>query len=141
MLISPTRWCALFWMGLLAVPAGGDTTTIAVGGLYGGPTQAMIRCYVFNPGTVGYFIQGSGLIAEDGNRLLSGRSCAFPITHDPAIYLEGGRTCQEWTRIAPGSSYGCYWSLQAPPGTKPVVRGTLDIRDADNRILISAPLR
>ncbi len=130
----------------LAVEAG--TTTISTGGVYGGPKQSKAYCYVFNPTSTYtfYFVGFAQLLKQDGTEVTSSATC-YPGTHGPWLgTLDPGRTCVFSAELESGTSYGCRVTLSTPPGVKkggakPNVRGTMDIRDAEDNVLTSSPLR
>lgn len=132
----------------LAVEAG--TTTISTGGVYGGPRQTKAYCYVFNPTSAKtyYFVGFAKIIKQDGTDVRSAQTC-FPGAHGPWLgSLFPQRTCVFSADLESGTTYACRVTLRStPPGSetnpggKPDVRGTLDIRDAEDNVLTSSPLR
>lgn len=131
----------------LAVEAG--TTTISTGGVYGGPKQSKAYCYVFNPTSTKtfYFVGFAKIIKQDGTEVTRAGTC-YPGTHAPWLgMLDPLQTCVFSAELESGSSYGCLVTLRSTPlggsdaGAKPNVRGTLDIRDGDDNVLTSSPLR
>lgn len=134
-----------FTLAGISIAAIADRTTISTGGVYGGPSQTDLYCYAFNPSTDFYRISYAKLIMEDGSEVAYHGTC-WPGAHDPfPLSINPGQTCQMYAPIANNATYSCRWVFQtylpAGKGLKPNVRGTMDIRDAQGRVLTSSPLR
>lgn len=138
---------SLLFAASLAVEAG--TTTISTGGVYGGPKQSQAYCYAFNPTSTKtfYFVGSAQILKQDGTEVTSSATC-YPGTHAPWLgTLEPLHTCVFSAELESGTSYGCRVTFRSTPpgvskgGAKPNVRGTMDIRDAEDNVLTSSPLR
>jgi hypothetical protein len=124
---------------------------LAVGGVYGGPSQKYAFCTVTNQGPTDVtwtYSDSNGVSAHIVDQ--AGQEMADIIDHKrqpscipylpgyPTNRLLAGDTCLLASVVAPNSSYGC--ALGFDEGKAHVV-GTLDLRDANYNVLISVPLR
>jgi hypothetical protein len=123
---------------------------LAVGGIYGGPSQRYAFCTVSNQGPTDINLSYSdshGLLAHIVDQagqtmpdLIDRKRQPSCIPYIPGISttLHAGDTCLLASVVAPSSSYGCVLGIDE--GTANVV-GTLNLRDANYNVLISVPLR
>jgi hypothetical protein len=117
---------------------------LATGGVYGGPGQKKAYCYVSNNEPTSFDASGS-ILREDGAGVTSGSSC-LGNRWRPRGALTPKGTCVLEADIQAGYAYGCVITISvglvpAPGAPKWDVRGTMDIRDGSDHVLVSSPLR
>jgi hypothetical protein len=114
-------------------------TILATGGVYGGPEQKRAYCYVFNGGAKEIRLGDPEIIKQDGTQpdqhVIDTCSSRFG---PPPWILPAGQTCLVGVKIDQGATYSCRVVIQ---GTKPNVRGNMDLRDEADQVLTSSPLR
>jgi hypothetical protein len=98
-------------------------TTLAAGGLFGGPTQNVALCYFYNAGTSPVTVTGGEIVQETSTVLpLAGNNCVAPLTP--------GKICRFFaTPISTVFTHACKATI-TPDATD--VRGTLEIRAANS---------
>ncbi|MFO1417075.1 MAG: hypothetical protein U1E83_00255 [Methylotetracoccus sp.] len=116
-------------LAMIAVPV--SAASLATGGVYGGPQQKFAYCYVFNAGA-SVSLGRAQIIDQNGNVVSGPGSCQGQF-----LPLKG--TCQLSANIANNLTYGC--RVQVSDQAAAGLRGTLDIRDASENVLVSSPLR
>lgn len=126
-----------------ATSALADATTIATGGVYGGPGQMRAFCYVWDAGSDDYYIGSAEIIQQNGEPADENTAAVCDLDPRAPFYLiPAGTMCHIAADVAPDSTYSCRWTINdSRKGVKPLVRGTLDMRDADGKVLVSSPLR
>jgi len=109
---------------------------LEAGGVYGGPSQVRAFCYVFN-GSAASISFGARRILDQ-----SGTDITLPTQEGHCGHFNAplgpNKTCLVSGNIGGGSVYACKIWINEP---KTLVRGTLDLRDSANRVLVSSPLR
>ena len=112
--------------------------TLATGGVYGGPDQKKAYCYVQNAGSTQFSLIDGSILQENGADVTSARLCGVPKA--PWGFLIPGATCELTADIQAGHTYGCVFNIPGRAARRDV-RGTMDIRDGADHVLISSPLR
>lgn len=139
---------------LIATGNAWAAVILAVGGVYGGPSQKYAFCTVTNQGSTDVtwtYSDSNGsngvsahIVDQAGQEMADiidhkrQPSCIPYIPGYPTYRLHAGDTCLLASVVAPNASYGCV--LGFDEGKANVV-GTLDLRDANYNVLISVPLR
>jgi len=105
--------------------------TIAAGGLYGGPSQSVALCYVFNFG----FATQPNVTMWDQN------GHPVPLSFNNCNTLvAAGATCVALANIANNMTYSCGAAGTTYQGNIPNLRGVLELRDANGHPLMNTPL-
>ena len=127
------------FLGLLLLagmqPSAQADFVLAAGGVYGGSTQHKAYCYIFNaaPGK-SVSVVNTEIIHENGTSIpLSDNTCASSPT------LGAKRTCLFSAVIQSNATYACRVAIGGKKAQTPV-RGTMDIRDNVENLLLSTPL-
>jgi len=114
---------------------------LATGGVFGGSVQNKAYCYVYNGSTkkpIG--IVRSEIVRQDGIVLPidpKDNTCDVAGSDLPHA-LSPSQTCIVASKIQNDAAYGCRIVLKQKSRT---VRGTLDIRDSNEQVLVSSALR
>jgi hypothetical protein len=104
---------------------------LATGGVYGGPSQKYVYCYVFNAGSKTLTFSTDryyGILNQSGQAV-------SPWT---ATSIAPNKTLAIGASIANNTTYACRIGLVQ---AKTNARGTLDIRDVNQNVLVNSPLR
>ena len=101
-------------------------------------TKKMAYCYVYNAGATQFNLVGGSILQENGADVTSARLCGEPKA--PWGFLIPGTTCEVAADVQAGHRYACVFTIPGRAARRDV-RGTMDIRDGADRVLISSPLR
>jgi hypothetical protein len=104
---------------------------LATGGVYGGPSQKYVYCYLFNAGPTTLTFSTDryyGILNQSGQAV-------SPWT---AASIAPNKTLAIGASIANNTTYACRIGLVQ---AKTNARGTLDIRDVNQNVLVNSPLR
>ena len=104
-------------LSLMIMGTAANATTLAAGGLYGGPTQGAALCYFFNA--------GNGTVSISGKQIFREGSGSVALTVDNCFTLVAGGICRFASTITSGATHACE-AVVTPDGAH--VRGTLEIR-------------
>ncbi len=105
-------------VALITMATAANATTLAAGGLNGGPTAGAAFCYLFNAGSSPVTISAQAIFREgDATPLSLAGFC--PVT------LNAGTICRFFTPIVAGAANACKVVVDPDAST---VRGTLEIR-------------
>jgi len=107
---------------------------LAAGGLYGGPTQSVAVCYVFNAGTAPVTFSGQQVIRGQLNNPLA----TDMYYDDCGSTLGAGRVCGIGVKIKANQGYACMVGIN---GSKENVRGGMETRDSSGHVLSNSELR
>jgi hypothetical protein len=115
-----------------AAHATDTTTTLAAGGLFGGGTQSVAVCYLFNAGAAPVTVTVPQIIEQNAGPLkLTENTCTG--------VLAGGSICVFFVNpVSNGAAHGCRVNVS---GTGTNVRGTLDVRAGTSMVLATEQLR
>jgi hypothetical protein len=127
-------------LGLLLLagthPSAQADFVLAAGGVWGGSAQHKAYCYIFNAAAAkSVSVVSTEIIHENGAPIaLSDNTCKSGT--DPS-QLNAKRTCFFAAGIQSNATYACRAVIG---GKKAPIRGTMDIRDSVENLLISTPL-
>jgi len=119
-------------VALITMGTAAHATILAAGALYGGSTQTVAVCYLFNAGPV--------LVTVTQPKIISGAGASIPLTFNncPSA-LFPGKICDFYVNpITNTQAFGCSVNVS---GTGTDVRGTLDIRSSLGTVLQVEQLR
>lgn len=126
-------------LSLSSIQASAYAAVLATGGVYGGPDQHKAYCYLFNQTPIAVIqILSAEIIKQDGTILQippSDNSC-HPV--DAPNPLSPLHSCVLAVPVEDNATYGCRIVIE---GKAAAVRGTLDIRNENESVLTSSPLR
>jgi hypothetical protein len=100
------------------------------GVLYGGPTQTHVVCYLFNAGPGNVSVTAKTIADESAEITQYGTSCGTT--------LGVGKTCWFGAYIVNNRAHSCR-AVLSPSGDN--VRGSIDVRDVDMKVLVQSQLR
>jgi len=104
---------------------------LAAGGLYGGPEQVRVVCYIFNAGSTPVGLAGTHILDQNGIlQPLVVEQCG-PV-------LAPGGTCGVAADTSNNQPYGCRSFVDQ---SKEYLRGVLEVRDVQQRPLAQVELR
>lgn len=130
---------SILGLTLSSVQASAFAAVLATGGVYGGPDQQKVYCYLFNQTNIAAIqILSAEIIKQDGTVLpipATDNSCHPLNAPNPLLPLH---SCLLTVPIENNATYGCRIVIE---GKAVAVRGTLDIRNVNEGVLTSSPLR
>jgi hypothetical protein len=109
-----------------------EKTLLAAGGLFGGGTQSVAVCYLFNAGAAPVTVTKPQIIEQNSGPLtLTENTCTGT--------LAAGSICVFFVNpVSNGAAHGCSVDVK---GDVDDVRGTLDIRAGTSTVLATEQLR
>jgi hypothetical protein len=116
---------------VLALSPAIHADTLASGAMYGGPSQTNAVCYIYNAGTGPVSINSRTLSREPGVVLA-------PFYNNCGVGLAAGKSCGFAANVVNNAAHFCR-VVVSPSGAD--VRGTIEMRDAQGRVLTNADLR
>ena len=116
-------------MLLLGVSVAAHADVLATGALYGGPTQNVAVCYLFNAGT--------GPVTVGSNQIMREPNINLPLSFDGCGVLAAGSSCGIAANIANNVAHSCKFVLSQSGAD---VRGVLEMRSGLT-VLSNADLR
>jgi hypothetical protein len=123
------RWLSsLACAAVIAGATAAKADTIASPPIFGGLSQTVAVCYIFNSGTTNISISSLVIWSDLGTGLVEPK-CPTP--------LVPGGTCSKLVTIARDRAYSCRVTLTG----KASARGSIEIRDSSANVLNRADLR
>jgi hypothetical protein len=120
---------------LLGLSTAADADILAAGAIYGGPTQAIAACYIFNAGTGPVAVVSNQILREVQN---------FPAANVALVSDQCGATlapnsiCVIAANIVNFAPHACKFVL-SPSAAE--VRGSFEVRTSGNVVLKNVDLR
>ena len=116
---------------LLGVITVAQAEILAAGASYGGPTQTLAVCYVFNA--------GPGPVSITSNLIIREPNVSLVLQFDSCGVLAAGASCAIAAPIANNAAHSCRM-IVSPSGAD--VRGSFELRESSlGRVLNSLELR
>jgi len=113
---------------LLGSSMAAQASTLATGGVYGGNTQSVAVCYLFNASSNTINVTTNQIIRQDGT--------SVALASDNCSALAAGASCAISANITNNQAYSCKFVF---PESKGEIRGVLDIRQGGT-VLINSNL-
>lgn len=130
------RTSVLAIVAIMATPAFADDEFFGAGGVFGGPAQKRAVCYFSNLSNETIKLKGYKITDPNGTAL------TLAVDECSNIFgglLNGGWTCGIAADVSNNLPYNCLSKISV--ANKPNVRGTFELRDASQNVVVSQPLQ
>ena len=121
-------------VALLGINAAAYADILAAGAMFGGPTQVLANCYLYNAGAGAVSIVSKSIFREPNVALPLGVVSVVGC----GASLAPGSSCAIIATIVSNAAHSCRF-IVSPSGAD--VRGTFEMRDGTSRVLSNVELR